>query len=602
MVNIRTIFIAISAFFLFTIPDTSYAKSYSIDAIVIEAEILGDGSLLIQEHRTYNFKGQFSWADYSLPLFQLGRVTDFNIAENGTTYLQNNNKSPNTYQLSQDANSLYVKWFYRARNERRTFTLSYRIENAVKVYDDVAVFYYKFVGAESPKSAAMVDVSLKLPHPANTDSVHAWAHGPLHGELRFYEDRIRLWVQPLPHNQFWEVRAVFPQYWIENVRLRNTGFVLAKIMDEEAAWSEDANKKREEQKARTIAKQRNTDQTRNWSITLGLAGLLLWFMIYRRYGTGYATPSQAQFSSALPEEFSPALTNYIYYQGQLSSGAMVATLFDLARRGYLELFETKKMVSYLFIKKEKTTYNIRRNKEKLANSDTNLTNYESDLVSFLFNELSNDGVEIDFDTIKKKQTTVMRWFRNWKKMIGKHWDKPFMEKSSVKAMFISLGVAIVIIVCGALLIIYYSGMGAIAIGIGVILFILSFFILRYTKEYKTIRTNIASFYRYMKKMHFRTQDSTQFHNRLEDYFIYGISLGLGKKVIEEIMTIYSAGQSTYFLWYHPVSSSGSPTDFANAVSSMATAANTTLSSSTGTGGGASSGGGGGAGGASGGAG
>lgn len=602
MEKFRTIFITISAFFLILIHDTSFAKSYSINAIVINAEIQKDGSLLIQEHRTYNFKGRFRWADYSLPLTQLGRVTDFTLIENGASYQRDNSKTPGTYQLAQDENSLHVKWFYSALNENRTFTLSYRVENAVQVYDDVAVFYYKFVGEKSSKSAAMVDVSLKLPRPATTDSVRAWSHGPFHGELRFYEDLIRLWVQPLPRKQFWEVRTVFPNYWIENTALKQSGFILDEIMQEEAAWAKAANETRQEQEARTIAREQNAKQTRDWSITLGLAGLLLWFLIYRRHGTGYVIPARAKFSSTLPDEFSPALTNYVYYQGQLSSGAMVATIFDLARRGYLKLFETKKTVSYLFFKKDKSIYAIRLNKEHLAESGDRLTDYESDLISFLFNELSNDGVEIDFDTIKNKQTTVMRWFRKWKKLIGTHWDSHFIEKSSVKAMFISLAVAVVVIGFGVLFVINYSGMGAIAIGIGIVIFILSFFILKYTQDYKTIRSKIASFYRYMKKMHFRTQDSAQFHNRFEDYFIYGISLGLGQKVIEEIMTTYNTGRANYFLWYHPYSSAGTPTDFATAVSSMVTAASTTMSSSTGTNGGASSGGGGGAGGASGGAG
>ena len=61
------------------------SKRYYIDNIQINAEILPDGSLKIEESRSYRFKGRFSWADYSIPLQQLGSVTDFSLSEGDIT-------------------------------------------------------------------------------------------------------------------------------------------------------------------------------------------------------------------------------------------------------------------------------------------------------------------------------------------------------------------------------------------------------------------------------------------------------------------------------------------------------------------------------------
>ena len=54
--------------FIFSAPLTVSAKSYTFDRLSIEAEVLEDGGVLIEEIRTYTFRGSFSWADYKLPL------------------------------------------------------------------------------------------------------------------------------------------------------------------------------------------------------------------------------------------------------------------------------------------------------------------------------------------------------------------------------------------------------------------------------------------------------------------------------------------------------------------------------------------------------
>ena len=90
---------------------------------------------------------------------------------------------------------------------------------------------------------------------------------------------------------------------------------------------------------------------------------------------------------------------------------------------------------------------------------------------------------------------------------------------------------------------------------------------------------------------------------LEKYLIYGVALGISSKVMKEILTAVPEWQSSgYFAWYAGPIGQGSPAGFAEAVSSMVSAASTTMGTAAGVGGGASAGGGAGAGGASGGAG
>ena len=185
-------------------------KKYWIDAVEVNARVLSDGSLEIEETREYRFQGRFHWADYRLPLAELGTIHDFSIQDGDMIYSENETENPGTFTKSVDSQEFYVRWFYSARDESRRFTLRYRVADAVTVYDDIAEFYFQFVGTNSPKTIGRVDAWLTLPRPAVTETVRAWAHGPLHGQLEFENGKVHLHVAPLPRGNYWEVRAVFP--------------------------------------------------------------------------------------------------------------------------------------------------------------------------------------------------------------------------------------------------------------------------------------------------------------------------------------------------------------------------------------------------------
>ncbi|HEX9971535.1 MAG TPA: DUF2207 domain-containing protein, partial [bacterium] len=219
-------------------------KHYSIDEIKIDAKIASDGSLLISERRSYIFRGSFGWADYKLPLKKLGKVTDFSLSEGSMNYEPMPGNNPGTYQIRQTNDEFYVKWYYQARNESRTFTLQYRVEDAVNVYQDVAEFYYKFVGENTETKIGSVAVTITFPQPADTSQVRAWAHGPLHGQLEFSDGKIRLQVSPLPKRSFWEVRIIFPNDWISASMPRQDISMQNQIMNEERVLVERSNARR----------------------------------------------------------------------------------------------------------------------------------------------------------------------------------------------------------------------------------------------------------------------------------------------------------------------------------------------------------------------
>ncbi len=579
------------------------AKHYSQTQIQIQAEIFPDGSLRVNEARTYSFRGNFKWADYRLSLVKLGPVTEFSLTESGKIYLPDDSENPGTYQLTQTADEFYVKWFYRARNESRTFTLNYRVADAVTVYDDVAEFYYQFIGADAPKTIETADVIVALPFPADINYVRAWAHGPLHGQLAFDQGKLHLWARPLPKGNYWEARVIFPPEWVSNASVRRYKVMRDEIMLAEKKASEAADVQRLE--LRQKAEMRRQYAGRAWQLGMVLlaAGCLWWWFLYQQYGRSHQPQLSQDFTTEVPQALSPAVANYVYNTGQLTANALTATIFDLARRGYLKIEAREETKSGFWGTRQKTHYILKLVPEIFTRDQAQLAPSERALIQFIFNEIAAQHTAIDFEALKQARSKMTTWFRHWQKQIEQQWDQPgFFERASIKGTVAACLVAVVIIGSGIFLALKFGAAGIIPVVGGTILFGLAFAILRYTEAVKSIKSNLAAFRSYLAHFGAQTTVSESGELAYNHYLIYGVALGLSSKAIGQLLLrLPSATHVTYFPWYAAAMGHGSPTHFAAGISTMVTAVNTTMGNAAGIGGAASAGGGG-AGGAAGGAG
>lgn len=598
--RISFVFLSMVLFFLvnsaFAAPPD---KHYTIDEIKITANLDADGSLFIEEHRTYSFRGSFSWADYKLPLKKLGKVTDFSLSEGNKTYDPMSGKNPGSYEIRQTKDEFYAKWYYRARNESRTFTLRYRVADAVNVYQDVAEFYYKFVGEDTESNIHNVDVTITLPQPANTSQVKAYAHGPLNGLLEFNDGKIRLWVSPLPKRTWWEARVMFPADWMLDSVPRQSTAMYDRIMSEEQVLVERSNAKRLAMKRKNEFREQHQENATQGSWILALAGLLAVFFLYNRFGKAHQVPVYGTISSEIPADITPAVANYVYTTGQPGAGAMVATMLDLARRGFLKIEEDVVDKRSIFGASQKKIYTLKLITRIFQAKKGELLPFELDMIQFLFFKLAGGKDVIQFEDIKKSKKEVLKWFNIWKKMIKEQWGKGgFYEKSSIRGMVYSIILSIIMIVIAIFVFIYFDTPGAIILVAGFVIFGLSFAILTFTKETKTIRMKLIALKKYLTRFHAR-QDVGNVQSNIEQYLGYAVTLGIGVSAIKKMLASIPEWQSgAHFAWYISSMGRGSPGDFAGAVTSMITATSTTM----GTAAGASAGGGGGAGGASGGAG
>ncbi len=608
LLPIRTItwqFLCILSFFLITplFPLLS-AKSYTIDRIDILAQISPNGDMQIEEARTYTFKGNFSWATYIVPLRGIGDIRYFSLSDEYREYSRSSEEVPGTYYLQKTEDQFYCKWFYQAKNETRTFTLRYIATDVTTVHNDIAEFYYKFVGEANEKTIGTVSVVIHLPQHADTTEVRAFAHGPLWGTIGFDNGKLNMNISPLPAYQFWEARILFPPNWVPDTKRRSLETKLPAILAEEALWAKTANERRlRAQKFEKMKKEKEA-QAWNYAIILSAIGILGLAYFYNKYGKGFKVPYYQKIDSELPQDQPPAIVSALYFNKEVYGTALSATLFDLARRGFITIEQTTPPEKKWW-GTTNPQFSIKLTDQKIKEETNALLDYEKDLLEFIKHELGKGSSIVELKAFKKNRSKVQKWFRDWRKLVRAHFkDDPYYDKPSVKGTIYAAILSSLIITGGVIILVTLGIPGVLAIVAGSLCIGLSFTILRYTPEIKLKRKKWKALREYLKKYHFVSQHNQDWLKNIEKYLVYGIALGIGKKVIEKMMeSVPTEQQTALFPWYyHGYGAHPSPADFASAISSMVNIASTTMSSSTGAGGGASSGGGGGGGGASGGAG
>jgi uncharacterized membrane protein len=592
-------FLAALAFLLLS-PQVFADKYYQIIQVDIDAQLRADGSMGVAESRTYRFGGSFSYAFRTLPTSGPVTFDDFRISERGQFYQLADSRTPGTYRIIPGQGKIEIRWFFRATDESRTFDFHYRVKNAIQKYDDAAVLYYQFISGDCDRWSKNVHIILKPPKQLSRDQVNEWLHGPLWAESRIEEDgSITAWCEYLPKYTYFEVRALFPPEVFPGTE-KKYGYVRSEIMREEAGWAEKANLERKRAIKAAEARKKRQAYGKWIMIAFSLAGLAGWLNIFRKYGMRPKIPTLPPVSSDVPWETSPALVGYLLNNQQISGAALVATLLDLARRGFIVLREEEEeRRAFIGRTKKKTVYILDLKRDFWSKNYSKIEKYEDDLIRFIFDELASGQDSIDLKIIEKKRSKFMDFFRDWKKCvkeIGK--QQAWFDKDSNRGMLYSLGIA------GALFLltipsIFLFGPWAAIIGVAsVVVFTLSLFIPHRTQEGEMKAQQWKGLKRYLLKYHYRRAERSTLLKNIDSYFVYGVVLGLSKKIFQELANFIPADEYSHFLpWYvcYGTRTSGfTPEAFAAAFSSMIATTTSAMSTASGAGGGASLGGGGGA--------
>ena len=590
---------------LLALPSPSHAKDYSFPYVSIKADVHEDGSLTIVERRTYAFSGSFSWADLTILKTGATAITDFRLEEDGKPYRLDPSArgEPFTYELADFPDHLYVKWHYKAQDEQRTFTWSYRVVGAVKRFDDVAELYWKFVGSDWNKPVGAAEILVVLPPGASRDEIRAFAHGPLHGVITIENGQlVRLSISPLPAHRFVEGRILFPTRLVPHAPYV-PGNRLATVLAEEKAMAEAANRERRAARLSFVG-----------AAALVFALLALYLFLFRRYGREYMPSFQGDFYRELPSSAPPALVGYLSRFGRTTTDDITATVMHFALRGLIRIDKETFQKSGILFTVEQETFRL----TKLKEIEEDAPDFERTLFNFLF-YLVGDGTQCTLAHVeeycRKHPAEAQSFWTNFQHLVREAADRrSYIEPHGRVAAILY---AVLCVATGLGSFAYGITTGQIAFALAMfpclLLALLSFFLQRRSREAAEEFARWKAFKRFLVAFSNLKEAPPGAIVLWDHYLVYAIPLGVAKKAIEKlealrIQSVPTEATATfpYGSIGHGVSSSfassASFSSFTAAFSSSFATALSPISSGTGAGGGFSGEGGGGGGGGGGGAG
>ncbi len=476
-------------------PGKIVAKDYRVDKIEIRAQIRPDGSVRFIERRVYAFQGEFSWADYRLPLRGIAGVESLRVWEGDREYVLSSSGEPGTFEVDSSGNELRVKWHFRARNQTRVFELGFVVPSLVRAYPDVAEFYWNFIGAGDRKAVkeAVVRISWAFPPPA--DSLRIWIHGTWRASHRFSPEReVKIWVRNLAPREFLEARVLFPRSSVPSVVSVSDAPALGRVLAEEE------ERLIREARERTAWLRQQEERRRRrihalWFLSfLSVAGVAVTFYLWLNFGKPHRVRGVPKWEMQPPSQRKPAMVSYLLRGDELGPEALVATLFDLARRGFVkvEIGEPEG-------KGRKGRDFVFRLPEEHPAGDTP-EDWEKDVLDFLFGELAGGERELSHEKLKSGRRKLRRWFFDWKKkLVAAGRAEGIFEPEGRAARNRTLLLAATLMALGVVFMFVADWAGLVPFFTGIVLLATAFLMIRRSPEAQEEALRWKAFARYLRR-------------------------------------------------------------------------------------------------------
>ncbi len=556
----------------FHINEYGIVKEYSIPEIRVEAEIMENGVVRIQEQRTYRFDGSFSWADYKLPKSGFSEIRNIRISEDDQFYINSNSGEPGTFSISENDDAVRVKWNFSASDTERTFAVSYELDGALAVGSEWSEFFWNYLASGREKSTSLFETEISLPEEISNGLMHNWTRGG--GEnVRSDESPGFLFVraEKITRDESFKIRIAFPSDVLDRnkVPVTDQGLTLEWIRKDEENYRE-----KQEAIAEEEAFFRSIITPTTILIILISTGIFI--ILYRKYSVRHSTATvSSKETIMLPGKLRPAIIGAYLNARTPSSQHLLATLFDLADRGYFVIKEEETKKSGWF-SSDQPEFKIERTQNEQGND---LTDWEISLLEFS-TERINDGHNTIKELFKSGKSSVTKWYSNWlKKLTEDLKNRNWIDKKSYTALIYNILLQLVLLIAAIYLAIQAGGIAIIGIIFTILMMIASFALIRRTKEGEEVYVRWNAYRSGLIKADKRTLNM----ELMSRHFIYATAFGLSEKQIKNLFENMDVEYSTLFPWIYFVP--GSTHTPAKAAASMSTLAATGMTSFAGTTGG-----------------
>jgi hypothetical protein len=291
--------------------ETAQEKTWSIDSVDQVLNVQENGDVVVDETLTVSFRGNFHFFAHDIPTGNYGGISEVEVRDaNGVPLPEGD--TPGTYGVGKQGDTTSIQVNFDLTDTAGVWTIHYRAKSVVLFGPaDDALEWYVF-DAVSPVTIARARATVRLPGSVSSDVLmskktidagagatsNAYSPGP--STIVFEAADV------LPYTRFW-IKSGFPKGVVKHHwTARQVVSLVVPIL----------------------------------GFFLPIATFLTVLLIWWRRGRDEPGQTYAKYVSEPPSDLSPGLVGALIDE-RADTKEVIATIVDLARRGYLEITEGK---------------------------------------------------------------------------------------------------------------------------------------------------------------------------------------------------------------------------------------------------------------------
>ena len=534
-------------FLFFLISIVSFAASFRIEKLDIEANLQKDGSMVVSEAVTYDID-EINGVYFDIDAKGFGELEYIQVFEDDSTGGFKEVDSSN-YEVSVSDELYRIKLYSKNHNNRRTFKFVYKLPEAITVYDDVAQFNRKMVGKEWQQGINYITAKVIIPVSASYDNsnILVFGHGPLTGEVDKEGNTVVYKLNNYYPGDFLEAHIlmepeIFSEYNKSKIVHKD---MKQELLDMEAKLADEANAERD----KAIRKQEMINKVFEkpgliFGVLSSIWGALMYYIhvIFKRKNK--VKNSVGKYLRELPDNSSPALVGG-FMTNSINDNEILATIVDLVRRKILTLENSDKNSIIM-----------------LTGSTENLSAQEKAIVDIYINDFG-DGKSLDlksFGFFQKVPMSVARKFEKWRAMIESEMDRKNLTYQGLGCLgVIFFAFFPMIFTFAGLVIGMITGnkMFLLIVVMGIILFVSGAKARYPRKELAEAKDKWQAFKNFLSDYSQLEEAKITSVHLWEQYFVYAVALGVSEKVVKAYKKALDMGvindvQGVNSLAYSPI--------------------------------------------------
>ncbi len=303
----------------FSLPTSAASRSVILERRDGDITVLENGDIDVIETWEVRFNGgPFQHGYRTIPLKTGSAATNWQVREGGRGYQQSTGHRPGTFDVVSQDEEVTLDWYFSpTSNAVRTFELHYRLQGALRIYPDGDQVWLKFIesGREYPINAARVVVHLPREFAAEQLKAATYLNRVENQSGRIRDGQTVVFNGgPFQAHDEWEIRAQFPH-----------GAVTASP----PPW------------------QFITDQQPIYNMISLVSALIILvvgfatvYLCWDLFGRDQRVGKVARFYNRPPDDTPPGMVG-ILIDEKADLRDIIATIIDLARRGFIRITELK---------------------------------------------------------------------------------------------------------------------------------------------------------------------------------------------------------------------------------------------------------------------